>query len=211
MPRDCRAPADVGCGGGTGPGRWKAADAGGGTPFPPGGHHRPRGQEGAHSDRISCVCNVGTPLRSSRWLVGRPRGRRNAAVGTGWSKKRIPVRRKATGKRHEMIAPPSRSCRITGRIRAREARLERGLTWTGWICEENGRRGVGTEGQVGRWDAADGHGRGRGLGRTDPRRRTWGGTPWTGVPLRIEYDDCGNESSRQRGPGTTSGSAACRS
>ena len=30
------------------------------------------------------------------------------------------------------------SCRITGRIRVLVARLERGPTWTGWVCEENG-------------------------------------------------------------------------
>lgn len=50
-----------------------------------------------------------------------------------------------------------------------------------------------------------------GSGRTDPRTRSWRGTLWTGVPPRTEYDGCGNGSSRRRGLGTISGSAACRS
>jgi hypothetical protein len=74
MPRDCGTPADgvlrLGCRAG----RCEVAGAGGDIPFLPGGHHRPRGQEGAHPDRVSRVGNVATPSRSGQWLwlVGRP-------------------------------------------------------------------------------------------------------------------------------------------
>ena len=40
--------------------------------------------------------------------------------------------------------------RLTGRIRARVARLEKVLTWTWWACDVSLSQDVGTERNVGR-------------------------------------------------------------
>jgi len=50
------------------------------------------------------------------------------------AKKRMPVRRKATGNRGHCGGDPRRRSRITGRIRA-DARPERALTWPGGLVE----------------------------------------------------------------------------
>jgi hypothetical protein len=84
------------------------------------------------------VCNVETPLRSSRILAGRPTVR-EAEVLSG--NRMVQQANAGASKGDGKTAGWSllrRSCRITGRIRALVARLERGLTWTGWVCEENG-------------------------------------------------------------------------
>ena len=86
----------------------------------------PRGTESTLTGRISTVWNVATPSGSGRGPVSRPQGRPNSPAGAGWSNKRMPACRKATGNGSE--SAPSAVVSITGRIRAC-ARPERELTW----------------------------------------------------------------------------------
>src|SRR6185369_7606785 len=74
----------------------------------------------------------GGPRRfPARW-ADREEGR--SLGGNRMAKKRMPVRRKATGNRGHCGGDPRRRSRITGRIRA-DARPERALTWPGGLVE----------------------------------------------------------------------------
>lgn len=65
----------------------------------------PRGTESTLAGRVSAVWNVTIPSGSGREL-GTPTVREaNSPAGQGWSNKRKPGGRKATGNRHAMAAP----------------------------------------------------------------------------------------------------------
>lgn len=140
MPRDCRALADVCCGGGVGLAagkrrvpagtfllRWEDTTA-------PGSRRRPSRSGLMRAERDNPVVvqprvdGAGRPtVREAEFRSGhRMAQEANAGVSKG------------DGKTARIDRSSKRSCRITGRIRVLVARLERGLTWAGWVCEENG-------------------------------------------------------------------------
>jgi hypothetical protein len=102
----------------------------------PGKHRRPRGREGTHPGRSSCVRNTVTPSRSGL-RAGKPTVRRAQFLG-GYrmTKKRMPVAERRRETAVGLISSSSWWPWITGRIRTLVVRPERALTWSG----EPGRR-----------------------------------------------------------------------
>ena len=98
----------------------------------PGEHGRPRGREGTHPGRSSCVRNAVTPSGSGRARVsGKPTARRAQLLGGNrMADKRTPVveRRRETTRAGPAL---QRSSWITGRIRVLVTRLERAQTRPG--------------------------------------------------------------------------------
>ena len=98
-----------------------------------GEHRRPRGREGTHPGRSSCVRNSVTPSRSGRDRAsGKPTARRAQPLGGESDDREANAgSRKATGNRDAMTSSSNWSPRMTGRIPGLVPGRESALTRSG--------------------------------------------------------------------------------